>query len=107
MVLSSITVSLKICEVELDGVDACTRQGLTLNLLLKLYYETLMANGVEQYSTGDLRRDFQAGLGAPLTTLVIARGHPELLQRARDRLVQAPLRTTGIGVGRPSVCDLS
>jgi ubiquinone/menaquinone biosynthesis C-methylase UbiE len=42
--------------------------------LLSLYYETLKTGGVEGYSPGDLRRDFQAGLGAPLTTWVIAGG---------------------------------
>lgn len=42
--------------------------------LLKLYYETLVADGVGGYSAGDLRRDVQAGLGAPLTTWVIAGG---------------------------------
>ena len=42
--------------------------------LLDLYYETLKTGGVQGYSTGDLRRDFQAGLGAPLTTWVIAGG---------------------------------
>lgn len=42
--------------------------------LLDLYYETLKINGVEGYSTGDLRRDVQVGLGAPLTTWVIAGG---------------------------------
>ena len=42
--------------------------------MLRLYYETLKANGVSEYSTGDLRRDFQAGLGAPLITLVMAGG---------------------------------
>jgi len=42
--------------------------------MLRLYYETLKVNGVSEYSTGDLRRDFQAGLGAPLITLVMAGG---------------------------------
>ena len=42
--------------------------------LLGLYYETLKAGGVEGYSLEDLHRDFQAGLGAPLTTWVIAGG---------------------------------
>ncbi len=42
--------------------------------LLGLYHETLMANGVEKYSTEDLHHDFQIGLGAPLTTWVIAGG---------------------------------
>lgn len=42
--------------------------------LLKSYYETLTTNGVDGYSEDDLRRDVQAGMGAPLTTLVIAGG---------------------------------
>jgi len=62
--------------------------------LLDLYYETLKINGVEGYSTGDLRRDVQVGLGAPLTTWVIAGGMldfssergTDLLKRACQRL---------------------
>ncbi len=62
--------------------------------LLGLYYETLKANGVEGYSTRDLRRDIQAGLGAPLTTWVIAGGMldfssergTDLLKRVCERL---------------------
>lgn len=42
--------------------------------LLDVYYETLKIGCVEGYSLRDLRRDFQAGLGAPLTTWVIAGG---------------------------------
>lgn len=42
--------------------------------LLKVYHETLLANGVNGYDTENLRRDLQAGLGAPLTTWVIAGG---------------------------------
>jgi hypothetical protein len=62
--------------------------------LLGLYYETLKANSVEGYSTRDLRRDVQAGLGAPLTTWVIAGGMldfssergTDLLKRVCERL---------------------
>jgi hypothetical protein len=62
--------------------------------LLSLYDETLKAGGVEEYSPGDLRRDFQAGLGAPLTTWVIAGGMldfssergTDLLKRVCERL---------------------
>ena len=62
--------------------------------LLSLYDETLKAGGVEGYSPGDLRRDFQAGLGAPLTTWVIAGGMldfssergTDLLKRVCERL---------------------
>jgi ubiquinone/menaquinone biosynthesis C-methylase UbiE len=39
-----------------------------------LYHETLVTNGVKGYTVEDLRRDVQAGLGAPLTTWVIAGG---------------------------------
>ncbi|MDF0666294.1 MAG: DUF1679 domain-containing protein [Nitrospira sp.] len=62
--------------------------------LLGLYHETLKANGVEGYSTRDLRRDVQVGLGAPLTTWVIAAGMldfssergTDLLKRVCERL---------------------
>lgn len=62
--------------------------------LLDLYHETLKTNGVEGYSTGELRRDVQAGLGAPLTTWVIAGGMLDfssergidLLKRVCERL---------------------
>jgi ubiquinone/menaquinone biosynthesis C-methylase UbiE len=43
-------------------------------LLLRLYHKTLLGHGVEGYSSQDLDQDVQAGLGAPLTTLVIAGG---------------------------------
>jgi len=57
--------------------------------LLDLYDETLKANGVEGYSTGDLRRDIQAGLGAPLTTWVIAGGMLDFSsERGTDLLKQ-------------------
>lgn len=42
--------------------------------LLKLYHETLVANGVEGYSAEDLRSDVAVGLGSPLTMWVIASG---------------------------------
>ena len=42
--------------------------------LLRLYRDTLLAQGLGGYSPEDLRRDFQAGLGAPLMTLIIAGG---------------------------------
>ena len=46
----------------------------TEELLLKIYYETLVTNGVTGYTAEDLRQDVQAGFAAPLTTWVIAGG---------------------------------
>lgn len=42
--------------------------------LMKLYHETLVANGVKRYSAEDLRSDIVVGLGSPLTMWVIASG---------------------------------
>jgi hypothetical protein len=42
--------------------------------LLKVYYESLVAHGVEGYSTEDLLSDVVVGLGSPLTMWVIASG---------------------------------
>jgi ubiquinone/menaquinone biosynthesis C-methylase UbiE len=58
----------------LSGSLPVEQRRATEESLLTLYYETLVANGVEGYTAADLRRDVQAGLGAPLTTWVIAGG---------------------------------
>ncbi len=58
----------------LSGSVSVEQRRTTEESLLGLYYETLKANGVEVYSTRDFHRDVQAGLGAPLTTRVIAGG---------------------------------
>jgi Ecdysteroid kinase-like family len=42
--------------------------------LVELYHETLLAHGVKDYSSQDLARDLRRGLGAPLSTAVIALG---------------------------------
>ena len=42
--------------------------------LMQLYYETLLAHGVKEYSPKDLTGDFRYGLGRPLSVLVVAGG---------------------------------
>jgi Ecdysteroid kinase-like family len=62
--------------------------------LLDLYHETLLANGIEGYSSGDLKRDYVMGLGAPLNTAIVAGGMldfssergTELFRQASQRL---------------------
>ncbi len=57
--------------------------------LLKLYHETLVANGVGGYSTEDLRSDLVVGLGSPLTMWVIASGMLDFSsERGADLLKQ-------------------
>ena len=58
----------------LSGSLTVQQRRVTEESLLTLYYETLVGNGVGGYVVEDLRRDVQAGLGAPLTTWVIAGG---------------------------------
>lgn len=58
----------------LSGSLPVEQRRATEDSLLKLYYETLVADGIEGYTAEDLRRDVQAGLAAPLTTWVIAGG---------------------------------
>lgn len=58
----------------LSGSLPVEQRRATERSLLSLYHETLVANGVSGYDAGDLMRDVQAGLGAPLTTWVIAGG---------------------------------
>ena len=58
----------------LSGSFPVEQRRATEDSLLKLYYETLVADGIEGYTVEDLRRDVQAGLAAPLTTWVIAGG---------------------------------
>jgi hypothetical protein len=57
--------------------------------LLKLYHETLMANGVGGYSAEDLRSDVAVGLGSPLTMWIIASGMLDFSsERGADLLKQ-------------------
>lgn len=42
--------------------------------LITSYYKTLVTNRVQGYATQGFRQDLQAGLGAPLTTLIVAGG---------------------------------
>lgn len=58
----------------LSGSLTVEQRRATEEPLLRLYHETLLSQGVGGYSSEDLRRDFQAGLGAPLITLIIAGG---------------------------------
>ncbi|MGE3977868.1 MAG: phosphotransferase [Nitrospira sp.] len=58
----------------LSGSLTVEQRRATEESLLKLYRETLVAYGIDGYSSEELRRDFQAGLGAPLMTLLIAGG---------------------------------
>jgi aminoglycoside phosphotransferase (APT) family kinase protein len=58
----------------LSGSLTVEQRRATEEPLVKLYRETLAAQGVGGYSSDDFRRDLQAGLGAPLMTLVIAGG---------------------------------
>lgn len=57
--------------------------------LLKLYHETLVAQGVGGYSAEDLRSDVAVGLGSPLTMWVIASGMLDFSsERGADLLKQ-------------------
>ncbi len=50
------------------------RRRETGSSLVELYHETLVAHGVKDYSSHDLARDLRRGLGAPLSTTVVALG---------------------------------
>lgn len=58
----------------LSGSLTVEQRRMTEASLLTLYYETLVGNGVGGYTVEDFRGDMRAGLGAPLTTWVIAGG---------------------------------
>ncbi len=54
--------------------------------LIASYYKTLVANRVQGYSAQDLRQDVQAGLGAPLATLIVAGGMLDFSSERGTRL---------------------
>lgn len=58
----------------LSGSLPVEQRRATEESLLKVYHETLLADGVGGYTIKDLRQDVQSGLAAPLTTWVIAGG---------------------------------
>ena len=63
--------------------------------LMKLYYETLLAGGVKDYSPEDCARDIRSGLGAPLTTAVIAGGMLDFSSERGTDLVRQILERLG------------
>jgi Ecdysteroid kinase-like family len=73
----------------LSGSLPVEQRCATEQSLLTLYHETLVGNGVKGYDVEHLRRDVQAGLGAPLTTWVIAGGMLDFSsQRGADLFMQ-------------------
>ncbi len=63
--------------------------------LVKLYYETLLAEGVKDYSAEDCARDIRSGLGAPLTTMVIAGGMLDFSSERGTDLIRQSLERLG------------
>ena len=77
----------------LSGSLPVEQRRATEESLLKVYVETLLADGVGGYTIRDLRRDVQAGLAAPLTTWVIAGGMLDFSsQRGADLFKQVCAR---------------
>lgn len=77
----------------LSGSLPVEQRRATEESLLKLYHETLLADGVEGYAIKDLRQDVQAGLAAPLTTWVIAGGMLDFSsERGTDLFKQSCVR---------------